>query len=273
MGGAALSEAAREAVIAAYPERIGQGDGLPADARDQANRVMLDDDLARLAAKDEDGTISPLERKVLANAGQARDSLANADAYTDPLDPDVKPGGTLWLYDPAAYDGDGRVAVAVGDLDHASDVAVFTPGINTDMGDTTSYTDKMMNLYESTRYNGDGGLTVERATGHVESEGMSTYRAEDYKATAVVVGEGAEGDQVDLAATALEEAGWERTAEGLDASEPWAQLERDDFRTTIGWTKVGERELLLTLDQEGEVEVPKDTEPVDRDNSEDIPLS
>lgn len=120
---------------------------------------------------------------------------------------------------------------------------------------------------------GDGGLTVERATGHVESEGMSTYRAEDYKATAVVVGEGAEGDQVDLAATALEEAGWTRTADGLDASEPWVQLERDDFRTTIGWSKVGERELLLTLDQEGEVEVPKDTEPVDRDNSEDIPLS
>ena len=60
--------------------------------------------------------------------------------------------------------------------------------------------------------------------------------------------------------------------DGLDASEPWAQLERDDFRTTIGWTKVGERELVLTLDQEGEVEVPKDSEPVDRDNSEDIPL-
>ena len=151
-----LTEAEREAVIAAYPERIGQGDGLPADARDQANRVMLDDDLARLAAKEQDGTISELERRVLANAGQARDSLASADAYTDPLDPGLKPGGTLWLYDPAAYDGDGRIAVAVGDLDHAADVAVFTPGINTDTGDTTYYTDRMMNLYESTRYNGDG---------------------------------------------------------------------------------------------------------------------
>ena len=29
---------------------------------------------------------------------------------------------------------------------------------------------------------------------------------------------------------------------------------------------------MLTLDQEGEVEVPQDSEPVDRDNSEDIPL-
>lgn len=116
------------------------------------------------------------------------------------------------------------------------------------------------------------GLAVERATGRVESKGMSTYRAEDYKASAVVVGEGAEGDQVDRAATALEEAGWTRTADDLQASAPWAQLERDDFRTTLSWSKVGDRELVLSLDLEGEVEVPDDTEPVDRDNSEDIPL-
>lgn len=93
-----------------------------------------------------------------------------------------------------------------------------------------------------------GGLSVERAQGRVESEGMSTYRAEDYRASAVVVGEGAEGEQVDRAAAALEDAGWTRTSDGLDASDPWAQLERDDFRTTIGWTELGERELVLTLD-------------------------
>ena len=116
------------------------------------------------------------------------------------------------------------------------------------------------------------GLAVERAQGRVESEGMSTYRAEDYRATAVVVGEGAEGDQVDRAAAALEKAGWTRKADDLSASQPWAQLERDDFRTTISWSQAGERELLLTLDQAGEVEVSKDAEPVDRDNSEDIPL-
>ena len=116
------------------------------------------------------------------------------------------------------------------------------------------------------------GLAVERAKGRVESEGMSTYRAEDYKASAVVVGQGDEGEQVERVASALEGAGWTRTSDGIDSSEPWAQLERDEFRTTVGWTKVGERELVLTLDQEGEVEVPTDTEPVERDNSEDIPL-
>ena len=181
-----LSGAEREAVIAAYPERVGQGDGLPADARDQANRIMLDDDLARLASKAEDGTISPLEQKVLDNAEQARDSLANADSFTDPLDPDLQPGGTLWLYDPSAYDGDGRVGIAVGDLDHATDVALFTPGINTDMQDTTRYTDKMMNLYEAARYNGDGSsvaamfwLGYDAPHGPTDTATLTEGRAED----------------------------------------------------------------------------------------------
>jgi hypothetical protein len=141
----------------------------------------------------------------------------------------------------------------------ADDLAAMKSAVNSELKDMASVLT-------------EGGLTVERATGHVASEGMSTYRAEDYTASAVVVGEGAEGEQVDRAATALEEAGWSRKSEDLDASEPWVQLERDDFRTTIGWTKVGDRELVLTLDQKGEVEVPEDTEPVDRDNSEDIPL-
>lgn len=181
-----LTEAEREAVISAYPDRIGQGDGLPADARDQANRILLDDDLDRLAAKAEDGTISPLERRVLENAEKARDAVANADAYTDPLDPDLKPGGTLWLYDPAAYDGDGRVAVAVGDLDHATDVAVFTPGITTDMLDTVRYTDQMMNLYEATRFSGDGSsvatmfwLGYDAPDGVTDGATLTEGRAED----------------------------------------------------------------------------------------------
>lgn len=118
------------------------------------------------------------------------------------------------------------------------------------------------------------GLSVEQATGRVDDKGMSTRRAQDYLARAVLVGSGDEVGQVEQAATALEDAGWTRKAAGLDAGEanPWVQLERDDFRTTIGWTKVGPRELALSLDQAGDVEVPDDTPVVDRDNSEDIPL-
>lgn len=150
-----LSEAEREAVVASYPELVGAADGLPAGARDDANRVVLDDDLATLRAKAEDGTISEAEQQVLDNAEQAQQALEDADAFEDPITGE-RPGGVLYLYDPGAFDGDGRVAVGVGDLDTADDVAVFTPGITTTMADTTGYTGQMMNLYESTRYNGDG---------------------------------------------------------------------------------------------------------------------
>ena len=118
------------------------------------------------------------------------------------------------------------------------------------------------------------GFAVERAVGRVEDEGMSTYRAQDYRASAVLVGEGDEATQVEAAAATLEGAGWTRKADGLDTGEAnsWVQLERDDFRTTIGWAKFGPRRLALGLDQAGAVEVATDTPVVDRDNSEEIPL-
>lgn len=156
----------------------------------------------------------------------------------------------------------GLAACGGGDPDPeqaADDLASMKSAVNAELRDMASAL-------------GEGGLTVERAVGRVESEGMSTYRAEDYRASAVVVGEGSEGDQVEQARAALEEAGWTQVSGDPDASEPYVQLEREGFRTTIAWAKVGERELVLSLDQEGEVEVPTDTEPVDRDNSEDIPL-
>lgn len=180
-----LSDAEREAVIAAYPGVIGSADGLPADARDQANRVLLDDDLARLGAKDEDGTISADERKVLANAQATEKAVAKADGFVDPTTGE-KPGGTIWLYDPAAFDGDGRVAVGVGDLDTADDVSVQVPGIRTEMDDVGGYTDEAIRLYESARYNGDGSsvatlfwLGYNTPEGAIDVDTITSGRAED----------------------------------------------------------------------------------------------
>ncbi|WP_181309524.1 alpha/beta hydrolase [Nocardioides campestrisoli] len=180
-----LTDAEREAVTAAYPSVIGSANGLPAGARDDANRVLLDGDLARLGAKEEDGTIDPAERKVLENARETEKALSSAEEYEDPLG-DGKPGAQLWLYDPTAFDGDGRVAVAVGDLDTARDVAVFTPGITTDMSKVGGYTGQMYNLYESTRYNGDGSsvatmfwLGYDAPDGPIDPATATEGRAED----------------------------------------------------------------------------------------------
>lgn len=154
-----LSEAEQEAVVAAYPHLVGSADGLPASARDDANRVLLDDDLATLSAQEADGTLSDSERRALENARATERALASADAFTDPLTGD-RPGAQLWLYDPTAFNGDGRVALAIGDLDTARDVSVQIPGITTEMNDVPQYGTEAANLYESARYNGDGSTVA-----------------------------------------------------------------------------------------------------------------
>lgn len=152
---AGLSEAEQDALIAAYPERLGSADGLPARTRDDANRLLLDSDLTELRLKEEEGTLTSAERQRLENAEAAETALKLADDYVVP-GTDEKPGGTLWLYDPDAFDGDGRVAIGVGDLDTADDVSIQIPGIRTEMTDAPGYAQQAANLYESARYGGDG---------------------------------------------------------------------------------------------------------------------
>lgn len=150
-----LSEEEQSALLAAYPERLGSADGLPASARDTANRTLLEFDLADLEEQERAGTLSADEKQRLKNARATQEALEYADKYKVP-GTDDRPGGMLWLYDPDAFGGDGRVAVALGDLDTASDVSVQVPGIRTEMEDVADYTKEAANLYESARYNGDG---------------------------------------------------------------------------------------------------------------------
>ncbi|WP_309127910.1 alpha/beta hydrolase [Microbacterium sp.] len=150
-----LSAAEQDALITAYPDRLGSADGLPASARDAANRLLLEADLADLEMKEHEGTLAPEEKQKLANARAAREALDIADGYVLPGTND-RPGGQLWLYDPEAFDGDGRVAIAVGDLDTADDVSVQIPGIRTGMVGAPGGVDDATRLYESARYNGDG---------------------------------------------------------------------------------------------------------------------
>ncbi len=180
-----LSAAEKEAVIAAYPELVGCADGLPADARDQANRILLDGDLDLLEAKETDGTLSSQEEKALDNARAADAALRTAEGYVDPTTGE-QPGGQLWLYDPSAFDGDGRVAVAVGDLDTADDVAVRVPGITNDGRDAPKLTQEAINVYQSAVYRGDGSsvasmmwLGYDAPDAFYDSATLTEGRAED----------------------------------------------------------------------------------------------
>ena len=138
------------AVISASPGSIGNLDGIPAWARSEANETSMTRDLAAWELLDQNGTITEDERTWLANARAAEDALADTRERVDPVtgEPLVS---QLYLYDPAAFDGDGRVAVSVGDLDHADNVSVSVPGLTTDMSGIGGNVGNVQDLYDATR--------------------------------------------------------------------------------------------------------------------------
>jgi hypothetical protein len=87
--------------------------GTPAAVRDQINMAALNDDLRRPAGD--------VRRR---NAEQVARGLDH-DRGADPGNP--RPV-MLWAYDPTAFGGQGRAAIAIGDPDHADDIAVIVPG-------------------------------------------------------------------------------------------------------------------------------------------------
>src|SRR5690606_29961298 len=141
--------------------------------------------IAELTQKEADGLLGADEKKRLENARATQKALKTADDYVMP-GTDDRPGGTLWLYDPDAFDGDGRVAIAVGDLDTADDVSIQIPGIKTEMTDAPGHVQNAADLYESARYNGDGSsvatmfwLGYDTPEGAVDWDTITEGRAKD----------------------------------------------------------------------------------------------
>jgi hypothetical protein len=110
---AALTSAEQLAEIGARPAALGAQDGLPAWARDRANRQ-------RLAA-------------ALHDLPPGSGLRSTAEVVDRQVAMEEEAGRTVQLlqFDPAA----GLVAVAVGDLDTAAAVGVLVPGINTTAAD------------------------------------------------------------------------------------------------------------------------------------------
>ncbi|MET8703786.1 alpha/beta hydrolase [Kitasatospora sp. NPDC004723] len=133
--------------VALYPDRIGQLDGLPAEARDEANRLVLDQQLDEL------------------KAGNARGSGLTADEYNareqtlmklkDQLDQHDNAAEDKRVFllglDATAYGGDGKVIVAMGNPDTADHTAVLVPGTGTTIGSTGGQLGRASDLQEAAK--------------------------------------------------------------------------------------------------------------------------
>jgi hypothetical protein len=150
----ALSPAAQRKVVAEHPEWIGNRDGIPSAVRDEANRALLDGQVARLDADLRsvraryDALTAPgpasLEAVWLAERNDLLGRLGELHRRQQVLDAvrATISGSDRRLLLLDLDRTRPRAAVAAGDVDAAEHVAVLTPGFgNTVRGDLTDTAD------------------------------------------------------------------------------------------------------------------------------------
>jgi hypothetical protein len=145
---AKLPLALQIALMTHYPERLGNANGLPAEVRDEANRIKLDEDYERIMAKG--GPVTEAEKNVVKVVEQIRNREYDPETgkrRVDPVTGEPLPV-QLYIYQPDAFNGDGRIAIAVGNLDEADHVAVNVRGATNTEGLTSSRT---VNIYDEAR--------------------------------------------------------------------------------------------------------------------------
>lgn len=133
-----LSQQQKEQLITQHPPELGNLNGIDADVRDTVNQAVMNDDLNRVLDAAKGHGVSPEEVvrnpaiyglsatdiTRYQNAVRTRDGL-KYDRGPDPGNP--RPV-MLWAYDPLAFNGQGKVVIAIGNPDWARNTAVIVPG-------------------------------------------------------------------------------------------------------------------------------------------------
>lgn len=183
-----LSERQRDELIAQHPPMLGNLNGIPAEARDQVNVAVMDDDLDRVEDIADRNNVSADE--VTANPGRYGLTEGDVTRYENAsktqegllhqlgapdgesrryseitqqerLDKNFRPT-MLWAYDPQAFDGKGKAAISIGNPDKAANTAVIVPGTSASVRDgwlSDGHNDAM-NLYDQSLHADPGNPTA-----------------------------------------------------------------------------------------------------------------
>jgi hypothetical protein len=126
-----LDPAHRRWLVQQEASLVGRLDGVPADARDQANRILLEEQRATLERRRSEllgrRPRLPAEARELVRLEWTLDGL---DAIRDRLATDSGPRAYLLALDPS---GDGRAVLAAGNPDRANNVLTYVPGMTADL--------------------------------------------------------------------------------------------------------------------------------------------
>ncbi|HET9890977.1 MAG TPA: alpha/beta hydrolase, partial [Mycobacterium sp.] len=178
-----LTAEQRQLLIDQHPRELGNLNGIPAEVRDSVNQAAMKDDLRRVEDIARQRGLDP--KSLRDNAVNNRD----ADVFTSPgyyglgatditryqnavktnefleregSEASRGPAIMLWAYDPLAFDGKGRAAIAIGNPDKSRNTAVIVPGTNSSVrgGWMSDGPDDAINLYEQSRKAAPGHPTA-----------------------------------------------------------------------------------------------------------------
>ncbi|PIB79774.1 alpha/beta hydrolase [Mycobacterium celatum] len=150
-----LTDEQRQALIAQHPPILGNLNGIPADVRDKVNVQVMDDDLSRVEhAAQQHGVsandvvkdpgrygLSANDVTRYQNAQKTQEGLLHDlgidtskdhRRYSEISDEEkaarhLRPT-MLWAYDPTAFNGKGKAAIAIGNPDKSPNTAMIVPG-------------------------------------------------------------------------------------------------------------------------------------------------
>lgn len=153
---ASLDPAERDRLLTVRPAELGNLDGIPVADRDRANRAVLAADLA--AGEAAEGPAVEVREGLELNAWRT-----GAPAL-------------LWLYQPGAFGGQGRAAIAVGNPDTAEHTAVLVPGTGNSVA--SGWLDQMAasNLFNEMTSVASGAVSVVAWMGYDAPDSMLDRR-------------------------------------------------------------------------------------------------
>jgi uncharacterized protein YukE len=153
-----LPQDKKDQLLRDWPDKLGNLDGIHVTNRSTANKTIMQRDIDRPAQVAAARGVTVDE--VLAHpdkygmAGPMMDRYNNALKVQEALTKDAERTGAptfLQVYDPEAFGGDGRAAIAMSDPDHADNTAVVVPGTGNSVGAGWLGGDDAVNLYNEAK--------------------------------------------------------------------------------------------------------------------------
>jgi pimeloyl-ACP methyl ester carboxylesterase len=167
-----LTPAQRQSLIETYPARIGVLDGIPVEARDGANRIVLGMVTAGLLARRQEfRTGAPGDRlKRMAQVRVIDAQLAGIRAIERRLGPPQSGQQQAYLLG-LNTDDFGQAIVAIGNPDTADNVVTFVPGTYSSLGGAAGGLEKVENMVDAVGYDAPQSLGEASDTSYAHRAG------------------------------------------------------------------------------------------------------